>query len=107
MQLNDEADDAERQLLLPFVARLACAETPEVEREREVYIDARLRLRLPFRERLAILEGVLAIGRQADVAAPEEVRVRLEDLQQTAISRTSADEHPLLVKVHGWLAAVF
>lgn len=37
MQLNDEAaGDQERQLLLPFVARLACADTPEVEREREV-----------------------------------------------------------------------
>jgi hypothetical protein len=36
MQLNDEAEDAERQLLLPFVARLACADTPEVKRERDV-----------------------------------------------------------------------
>src|SRR5215212_5985299 len=43
MQLNDEAEDTERQLLLLFVDRLACADTPEVEREREVYIAARLR----------------------------------------------------------------
>ena len=107
MQLNDEANDAERQLLLPFVARLACADTPEVEREREAYIDARLRLRLPFRERMAILEGVLAIGRQADMPAPEEVRTRLEDVQQLAASPTSQDDHPLLAKVQGWLAGVF
>jgi hypothetical protein len=107
MQLNDEADDAERQLLLPFVTRLACADTPEVEREREIYIATRLRWRLPVRERLAILEGALAIGRQADVLAPEEARARLEGVQQRAASPTSLDEHPLLAKAHGWLAGVF
>src|SRR5215217_4852529 len=38
MQLNDSAREAERQRLLPFVARLACADTPEIERERgELY----------------------------------------------------------------------
>ena len=34
MQLNDMADDPERQHLLPFVTRLACADTTQVERER-------------------------------------------------------------------------
>ena len=38
MQLNDEATDKERQQLLPFVTRLACADTPEIERERATYI---------------------------------------------------------------------
>src|SRR4051794_13054194 len=57
MQLNDEAEDAERPLLLPFVARLACADTPEVEREREAHIAARLRWLQSFQEHLAILEG--------------------------------------------------
>src|SRR3954466_3424365 len=42
MQLNDEATDKERQLLLPFVTRLACADAPEVERERAAYIQAQL-----------------------------------------------------------------
>ena len=32
MQLNDSATEAERQRLLPFVTRLACADTPEIER---------------------------------------------------------------------------
>src|ERR671933_1174642 len=40
--LNDSASDEERQLLLPYVTRLACADTPEVERKREAYIAARL-----------------------------------------------------------------
>src|SRR4029453_15586561 len=39
--LNDEADNEERQDLLPYVTRLACADTAEVEREREAYITSR------------------------------------------------------------------
>ena len=107
MQLNDEADDAERQLLLPFVTRLACADTPEVEMEREVYIAARLRWHQSFRERLAILAGALALGRQADPVAPEEGRTRLDGERQRAPSPAPGDEHPLLATVHAWLPGVF
>src|SRR5215210_4146099 len=42
MLLNDEATDAERQRLLPFVTRLACADTKEIETAREAYIYRRL-----------------------------------------------------------------
>jgi hypothetical protein len=38
MQLNDTANDAERQQLLPFVTKLACADTAQVEQERAAYI---------------------------------------------------------------------
>src|SRR5205823_4179558 len=38
MQLNDEVTDTQRRRLMPFVTRLACADTPEVERERASYI---------------------------------------------------------------------
>ncbi len=34
MQLNDEANDEERQRLLPYVTRLACADTRKVEKAR-------------------------------------------------------------------------
>src|SRR5215207_5781073 len=37
MQLNDIASNARRQRLLPFVALLACADTPEIE---SAYIEA-------------------------------------------------------------------
>ena len=37
MQLNDSAREAERQRLLPFVVRLACADTPDIERAGELY----------------------------------------------------------------------
>src|SRR3712207_4270672 len=84
MQLNDEVSDEERQHLLPFVTRLACRDRVEIERAREAYIAARIRYRLPFRQGLQILEGALAIGRQADLLAPEEVTTRLETAQQAA-----------------------
>jgi hypothetical protein len=34
MLLNDSASDKDRQRLLPFLTRLACTDTPEIERER-------------------------------------------------------------------------
>jgi hypothetical protein len=88
MDLNDMATDEQRQHLLPFVARLACADTPKVERERQDYIARRLRYRLgyplTFQEKLEILEDALAIGRQADMLSPGEVTTRLKDAQQSA-----------------------
>src|SRR3954464_16017302 len=41
MRLNDEAADEQRQRLLPFVTRLACADTEQIERERAAYIHTR------------------------------------------------------------------
>src|SRR4051794_338346 len=65
MRLNDEATDEQRQRLLPFVTRLACADTEQIERKRAAYIHTRMRGRISFEEGLAVLEGALAIGRQA------------------------------------------
>jgi hypothetical protein len=104
MLLNDEADDAQRQLLLPFVTRLACADTAKVEWEREVYIAQHLRYRISFQDRLEVLEGALAIGRQADLLATEEVRSRLEAVQQKAKARTSMADHLQFSKIKECLA---
>src|SRR3954452_1583843 len=41
MFLNDHASNAERQRLLPFVVRLACADTDEVEQQRQRYISSK------------------------------------------------------------------
>ena len=38
MRLNDMASDEERQRLLPYVTRLACADTKKIEKAREAYI---------------------------------------------------------------------
>jgi len=74
--MNDAATDDERQQLLPFVTRLACADTPKIEQEREAYIVSRMRYRFSFQKDLEVLEGALAIGRQADLLATEEARTR-------------------------------
>ena len=105
MQLNDEATDEGRQHLLPFVTRLACADTAEVEREREVHITTRLRFRRSFRDRVGILEGALAIGRQADGLAPEEVRTRMAAVQRNADTPTSVADHPMFAKIKSWFGA--
>ncbi|MHB2204888.1 hypothetical protein [Methylobacterium sp. CM6257] len=90
MQLNDVATDTERQRLTPFVTRLACADTPEVERERARYIDACIsanqlfRGDFPFDTGLEALEGALAIGRQADPLGLEEAASRLDAARETA-----------------------
>jgi hypothetical protein len=102
--LNDEASDAERQQLLPFVTRLACADTRQVEWEREVYIAQHLRCRISFHDRLEVLEDALAIGRQADVLATDEVRSRLDAVQQSANARTSVADHFKFSKIKEWLA---
>src|SRR3712207_6346638 len=111
MELNDQASDKDRQRLLPYVMRLACADTPEVERQREDYI-----LRhtcgyfiLPFKVGLQALEGALAIGRQADPLRPDEVRIRMEAARAgrgkpaRAATPTSAPDKPFFSKAKSWL----
>ena len=104
LSMNDAATDRERQQLLPFVTRLACADTPEVERKREIYIATRLRYGLPFGELLKILEGALAIGRQADLLGLQEVTTRLEAVQNSAPPAMTAVYSSKLAKIKAWLA---
>jgi hypothetical protein len=74
LRLNDDASDLERQQLLPFVTRLACADTQEVERKRRDFIALHDKRGLSFRHRLKVLEAALAIGRQADAFGIDEER---------------------------------
>jgi hypothetical protein len=104
MRLNDSADDAERQQLIRFVTRLACADTPEVERARAAYIQSRTARHCTFLEGLQILEDALAIGRQAEACAPDEVRTRLETLQRSATTESIADS-PNFAEVKSWFEA--
>jgi hypothetical protein len=108
MQLNDNATDAQRQRLMPFVTRLACADTPAVERERTRYISSHLDFdpfcfsALPFDKGLAVLEGALAIGRQADPLGLDEAAGRLDAVRGPAIpKRTRASL--LSTKVKSWI----
>src|SRR4051794_33698408 len=102
MWLNDEASDEERQQLLPFVTRLACADSPEVERKRASYIHWHTARRLTFQEELAVLEGALAIGRQADALGPETVKTRMAVVQGRATTATSVADGLLLSKLKSW-----
>ena len=103
--LNDQANNEERQHLLPFVTRLACADTREVESERDAYIKARMKGRLvTFEKGLEILEGALRIGRQADDLPMDDVRNRMEAVQSAATTPTSVPDTPVFAKVKSWLA---
>jgi hypothetical protein len=51
---------------------------------------------------LEILEGVAGIGRQSDMLAPEEVRTRLDAVQQS-VTPTTAHKSKL-AKLKAWFA---
>ncbi len=85
----------------------ACADTPEVEEARDAYINRRMgrcyvRMHLfgvavlSFDKGLEVLEGALAIGRQADPLGPDEVQARID----AAHARTGK---PFFSKAKSWL----
>src|SRR3954464_4886069 len=102
MRLNDEASDAQRQKLLPFVTRLACADAEQIERKRAAYINARVRGRVSFEEGLAVLAGALAIGRQADDLAAADVSARMSTARSRAKPSTSMPEESLAALFTSW-----
>src|SRR5919202_564096 len=99
MLLNDSVSDNERQLLLPFVTRLACADTQEIEDEREAYIKSRMhRGKLSIKRGIEILEGALAIGRQADSLTVETAPAKLEAGGGKAFPATPKPSNPVVEK---------
>jgi hypothetical protein len=108
MQLNDSATEAQRQRLMPFVTRLACADSPAIERERIRYISSRLLLEpfsaypLNFDQALGVLEGALAIGRQADPLGLDEAADRLDAVRGSAVPQKRC-ARLLSAKMKGWL----
>src|ERR671933_1014919 len=105
MRLNDSAGDGERQRLLPFVTRLACADTWEIEREREAYIQAHIHKgRLSIEKGIEILEGALAIGRQAEPLTPDIAQARMEAVKGKTATTVSVPDLPLFAKVKTWAA---
>lgn len=107
LQLNDDATNRQRQRLMPFVTRLACADTPEIEQERARYIEEHIASQLlpnffGFEIGLEALEGALAIGRQADPLGVDEAASRLDVAREHA---TPAKKRTGLLpaKVKWWL----
>ena len=114
MLLNDMASEEERQRLLPYVTRLACADTPEIEQQRDAYIGRHMGycyvgmhllgiVALSFDRGLRVLDGALAIGRQADPLGPDEVQTRMEAVRAKATAPTSVRAVPFFSKVKSWL----
>src|SRR3954463_1299021 len=99
MQLNDYATDAERQRLLPFVTRLACADTPAVEAKRAAFIGARRVTACSFADGGRVLEEPLAIGRQADAVLPFEAKSRMDDVRARASRPTSLADSSVFSKL--------
>ena len=107
MLLNDQACDEDRQRLLPFVTRLACADTPEVEKARAAYIGrhmSRAYTRFPFEKGLEVLEGALALGRQADLFPLDEAKARMEDVKAQVTDSMSVPNTPLFAKIKSWFS---
>src|SRR3954453_16108643 len=84
MQLNDTASDAQRQRLLPFVTRLACADTTEIECKRASYIGSQTAGDYTFEKGLSILEHALVIGRKAEAVPPGAAKTRMDEVQSCA-----------------------
>jgi hypothetical protein len=97
MQLNDRATDAERQRLLPYVTRLACADTPAVEAKRAAFIKSQDVAYRSFEYGLKVLEEALAIGRQADTLGPDIVKTRMQEVQSRASRLASLADRPIWV----------
>ena len=110
MWLNDMANDEDRQLLLPFVTRLACADTPEIERKRWAYIRSQMpKGTLSIKKGIEILEGALAIGRQAEPLTAETAHVRLEAVRDKVLPATPKPaipkpSNPIVEKIKSWFA---
>lgn len=103
MRLNDEARDAERQRLMPYVTRLACGDSAAVEETRERYIAQRMRDGSSFTQGLAVLEGALAIGRRSeDVDAGERLdAIRVEATRKLAQRPVRTKRNALLLFLTG------
>ena len=104
MLLNDNADDDERQLLLPYVTRLACADTWEIERKRAAYIGSHTATDVTMARGLEILEGALAIGRQAEPLAPDVAEARMEAVKDMAKAAPPVADRPFISKIKAWFA---
>jgi hypothetical protein len=93
---------ADRQRLLPFVTRLACADTREVEAMRAAFIKSQNVTAYSFEHGIRVLEGALAIGRQADAMPALEVRSRMDEVQARSLRLTSLAATPVFSKIKSW-----
>src|SRR3954449_5370948 len=106
MALNDEARGRDRQRLLPFVTRLACADSDDIEQQRQTYISSRMTRFRSLERGIEVLEGALAIGRQADAIALPDVEERMSVAKEEGSAATSKGDKPLSATVQHLLDAM-
>ena len=106
MFLNDQANNEVRQQLLPFVMRLACAESEEVEQRRQTYISSEMIPFMSMSKGIEVLEGELAIGRQADPIALPVVEERMSVAKEKGGAATPKAKEPLFATVKKLLDAL-
>jgi hypothetical protein len=106
MFLNDQANNEVRQQLLPFVMRLACADSEEVEQQRQTYIFSEMIPFMSMSKGIEVLEGALAIGRQADPIALPVVKERISVAKEKGGAATPKAKEPLFATVKKLLDAL-
>ena len=105
MSLNDEARGHDRQRLLPYVTRLACADSNEIEQQRQTYISSRVPRYMSLDRGIEILEGALAIGRQADPIASPMLEERMSAAKQKGNAARAKTDEPLLATIKNLMGA--
>ena len=106
MFLNDQANTGGRQRLMPFVMRLACADSEEVEQRRQTYISSEMIPFMSMSKGIEVLEGALAIGRQADPIALPVVEERISVAKEKGGAATPKAKEPLFATVKKLLDAL-
>jgi hypothetical protein len=113
MQLNDAANDTDRQRLMLFVTRLACADIPKIEREREAVIRSHMReydfgflSHTRFENGIKALEAALAIGRQAERPLFAEVEGRMDAARNAPAEPVLKWDRGLSSKLKSWLQSI-
>jgi hypothetical protein len=95
MFLNDQASNKERQRLLPFVVRLACADSEQIEQKRQTYISLNMIRSMSLERGIEVLEGALAIGRQADAVAVPVAEERMSAAREKGCVAVRKSEKPV------------
>jgi hypothetical protein len=84
---------------------LACADTDEIEQQRETYISSRMTPLTPLTKGIEILEGALAIGRAAEPLELPVVEARMSAVKANTRTATSQPDKPLLATIKNLLSA--
>jgi hypothetical protein len=106
MFLNDQASNKERQRLLPFVMRLACADSVQIEQKRQTYISSKMIRSMSLDRGIEVFESALAIGRQADPVALPVAEERMSAAREKGCVAGAKPEKPLLATLKKLLEAI-